>query len=214
MTGAASWRDDFGLSLEGVTPPRLRRLERGEAVFERGDPSNHVFCVRSGRVRLALPGSRFTLSIACAGQRFGELALAGEPYRRWSAVATQDGLVSVGAVAPVRVAASTSPATAAQVVALIGSSAARLDARLEALMGRSATARLGRTLVQLAEDCGEPCTGGLQLGRLTHQDLAQLTSASRETVTLALGRLERRGLISKSRRQIVVRDLPGLRSLT
>ena len=48
---------------------------------------------------------------------------------------------------------------------------------------------------------------------LGHQEIANVIGTNRETVTNALNELEQKGLLTKSRMQIVLVDVPALRQL-
>ncbi len=76
--------------------------------------------------------------------------------------------------------------------------------------------RVARQLATLAESFGEAHPDGLLIDLpLTQQDLANWVGASREAAGKAMQHLERLGYVSSPRRrQVVVRDLDALRSLT
>jgi CRP/FNR family transcriptional regulator len=75
--------------------------------------------------------------------------------------------------------------------------------------------RLASLLLRLAEAYGRKTGGMLRLTlRLTHQDIASMIGATRETVTSALSRFRDAGLIATDQRHIMIRDPEGLRQLT
>src|SRR5258706_9452343 len=62
----------------------LGSASRGGFVYVPGDPSDHVYFLRQGRVkvaRTAAGGKEWILHLVEPGQVFGELALAGEESR-------------------------------------------------------------------------------------------------------------------------------------
>ena len=66
-------------------------------------------------------------------------------------------------------------------------------------------------LVELAAEHGRRCEDGIELTLpLSQDELAGLVAASRESVARALGSLRSLGLVSTSRRRLVVRDVEGL----
>jgi hypothetical protein len=66
-------------------------------------------------------------------------------------------------------------------------------------------------LLELAEQFGQPTARGLQLGiRLSHQELAGVIGATRESVTLLLGELQHEGLVHVARRRIELTALERL----
>src|SRR2546427_673280 len=75
--------------------------------------------------------------------------------------------------------------------------------------------RLASLLLRLGEAYGERDGGGLRLTlRLTHQDIASMIGATRETVTSTLSRFRDAGLIATEHRSIVIKNAEGLRRLT
>src|SRR3990172_10217204 len=82
---------------------------------------------------------------------------------------------------------------------------------IESLAFRDVPERLALLLMRLAEAYGEPHGGGRRLAlRFTHQDLASMIGATRETVTNVLHRFRDDGLITVEDRHIVIRDLGRL----
>ena len=62
-------------------------------------------------------------------------------------------------------------------------------------------------LLELLASHGRPAGRGWEIGlRLSHQELASLIGATRETVTGTLGRLQKERLIVVTRRRITVLD--------
>src|SRR5256886_14346388 len=62
-----------------ATASRLRVFRRGQVVFTRGDPSDTLFVVISGRVKVVVrsaDGGELTLAIIQASGVFGELSIA------------------------------------------------------------------------------------------------------------------------------------------
>jgi len=67
--------------------------------------------------------------------------------------------------------------------------------------------RVVALLLELVEAHGQACGRGWEIRlRLSHQELANLIGATRETVTSILGQLQRRGWVAIERRQITVLD--------
>ncbi|MGA8753101.1 Crp/Fnr family transcriptional regulator, partial [Candidatus Deferrimicrobium sp.] len=74
-----------------------RKYRKGATIFSKGDPSNALFIVKSGKVRilsLSDKGTETIVHILKEGAIFGELLLS-EEQRAFSAVAGTDALVTV-----------------------------------------------------------------------------------------------------------------------
>lgn len=75
---------------------RLVSVQKGQTLFEEGDPANDFFQVASGQIKMSIlnpDGQEFTQGIFNAGESFGEPALLGGfPYPS-SAQATEESKV-------------------------------------------------------------------------------------------------------------------------
>jgi Fe-S-cluster-containing hydrogenase component 2/thioredoxin reductase len=67
----------------------LRTFKAGETVFEEGEPGSSLHIIRSGGVALSRRSAAAPIQVAQlrSGQRFGEMALMGDPVRRETATA-------------------------------------------------------------------------------------------------------------------------------
>jgi CRP-like cAMP-binding protein len=82
---------------------------------------------------------------------------------------------------------------------------------LKILLFRTTRERTAAVLVELTESHGRAVGPYWEIAiRLSHQDLANLVGATRETVTLTLGQMQKEGLIRVSRRRITVLNRAGL----
>ncbi len=107
-----------------------------------------------------------------------------------------------------------SPELAIGVVKLIGLRRLRIERRLKSLLFRSHRDRLLHLLLELAEQYGEPQSQGMRLKiKLSHQDLASIIGATRETVTTTLGELQDAGVVTVDRRVITLRSIAEIKSL-
>lgn len=210
-----------------LTPEEHEELRRyinsveyraGETVYFPGDPSETLYTLHHGRVRLAYldeSGRRFTLAIMSAGELFGETALAGEEKRRWIAETLEDTVLCIVHKDDFLRLAQRNPKLALKISKLLGERLIQIENKLEDLLFKGVHARLARTLLQLAHRYGQPEGNGVRIGfKLTHEELAHLIGSTRETTSLALGELERQGLLHKQRGTIIVKDLERLKQLT
>lgn len=184
-------------------PPRDRKLFRlvkkaetvhlpkGRALYAPGDSAREVYLVRTGFMRLVLPGMERgrrerTVGVALPWEMFGDEALT-EGSRRYGAVAGSTCTVN--------------PLPSSVVLSGLKTARSSLDAYLEGQErelyrlrhaqggshGPSAAQRLAEVLLDIGARSGEPAGRGIELSeRLTHQVLADLAGAHRATVTTLL----------------------------
>ena len=190
---------------------------RSEVLYYQGDASERCYTVLSGRVRIsrvATDGREATLFHALSQSVFGEWGLYGHPTQRDTAEVAEDVRV---AVTPLSVFAGPGQSDSKLLRALAEHAAARrldAEARFEAILYRPVRSRLAEFLIDAARRDGvSEGRGTLIRSRYTHLEIACTVGATRETVTLTLSDMRRRGLLVIERRRIIVRDLTKLRAL-
>jgi CRP-like cAMP-binding protein len=105
------------------------------------------------------------------------------------------------------------PDVALAITKLIGLRRRRVEARLKNLLFRTTRERTAAVLLELTESHGRAVGPAWEIDlRLSHQDLANLIGATRETVTLTLGQLQVDGLIRMRRRRLAVMNRAALAS--
>ena len=86
-----------------------------------------------------------------------------------------------------------------------------VERKMEALIFKDARTRIIDLLKQMAEKYGKEVGDEILLKHdLTHQDLANLTATSRQTVTVTLNELKEKDLIYMERKKILIRDIKNL----
>ncbi|HEY1380688.1 MAG TPA: Crp/Fnr family transcriptional regulator [Gemmataceae bacterium] len=204
---------------ERLSPAEGQRLEahalartfaRRQIIYFPDEPGRTVLLLARGRVKIkaVTPDGRETIfAFIEAGEVFGELALVDAQPRHEYAEAVEESLVLALPREDVLWLMERRPAVALHVTKLLGFRRRRIENRLRNILFRSTRERTVALLLELLETHGQPVAGGWEIRlRLSHQELANLIGATRESVTLALGRLQREGLIAIHRRLIRVRD--------
>lgn len=98
------------------------------------------------------------------------------------------------------------PALAANLVRVLSAQIADRELAVAIALEPRVERRLLLKLRQLAERWGRVTPDGIRLDlRLTHQELANMIGAVRESVTIALGRLADAGEIEMRRRELIIR---------
>ncbi len=87
--------------------------------------------------------------------------------------------------------------------------------RLESLVFQDVEARLASALLGLAKKFGKKENKGTLISlKITHQDLSDYIAASRETVSLTLGKFKRKRLIQTRIRWLIIPDLKALHKVS
>jgi len=213
MFSTTSNKISFAGLLTGVGD--LLEADRGETVYHPGAPSNCVYLVESGRVKLAYldeSGKKLTLTIVDADEIFGEMCLVGEKSRRHLATAIEPTVVRcIDKPAFLRVLGN-SPEGLQVLVEHFAARMREYEESLEDLAFRDIQARLSRQLLKLSDEYGEETKDGILIGlAVTHKELADMIGSARENTTLALNRFAREGILEKSRYRIIIKNEDGLR---
>lgn len=173
-----------------------------------------MFLVRAGSARLARlqdSGGELTLDVAGPGDFIGEGAAFSETRRSGLAQALERLRVAPLAVSELHAALRRRPDWALALGRVVLERSRRLEERATLNALGDCRRRLIGVLLELAERFGQPEPGGCRLDvRVTHEDLARLIGAARETVTPLLVELRRRGWIDYDRRRLVIRERDAL----
>ena len=200
----------------GITEPEMQRVERlcserrypqGATIFSRGDPSDSLYIVEEGRVRiisLSDKGTETILHILKPGAIFGELLLS-EERRALTTVAGTDVLVTVLSRGSLVELLSSVPTIARNLIRLLSRRLAKVEMEFADFGHTWSYHRLAKVLLQLCEEHGQETPKGTLIPlRLTHEDLANIIGTTRETVTTQLNKFRRMGLVKRQDRFLVV----------
>lgn len=192
-----------------------RSFARDELLLHEGDPTDHVFVLTSGWVRIfssTSDGHEVLLALRGPGDVIGDLA-ALHGWTRTASVRTLEKVTAIQLLSTRFVSYLHSrPAIA---IAMVKQMATRLreaeNARVD-FATLDATKRVAKFVLGLAEDHGVPEDGGLVLRMpLTQQDIANRVGASRRAVARAMSLLRERHIVVTSRNLIKVAQPDVLR---
>jgi CRP/FNR family transcriptional regulator len=193
-----------------------KRYGRGELLFSEGDACQGLFIVASGKVRIfkmSPSGREQILALEGAGSTIAELPVFDGGSYPASALAAEDAEILFISRKEFQAFCLEHPAMALKVIAVVGGRLRRLVGIIEELSFTTVRQRLIALLVRLAQEKGKAGKQGMriELGA-SHQELAAELGTVRELVSRNLGRLQAEGLIEVEGREIVVKDLAGLKS--
>lgn len=201
--------------LDRMAPPQ--RFLRGELVFSQSQPSSSLFILKSGRIRVfrvTEEAKAMTIGILEPGAVFGEMVLVGQRMHDNYAEAIEDSSICRLEVRDVEQFLLSDPRIAVRIARLLGEQVARLEERLTDLAHRPLSARLARTIVTLAEGGHSRSLVASRGVRVTHEQLAGLVGATRESTSKVMAELSAQRIIRQSRGRIVVTDPAALAALS
>lgn len=211
--------------LRGLSAAALKRLlglgalvevRPGGHFFEQGTPADRLYLLLSGRVRvhfMSREGRQFALRFQAPGDIFGISGFSFPAEYRVSAEAIVGSAALAWDHQAIRRLTRAFPELALNVVAVVLEYFREYQERAVLLSAAPAEVRVGRMLLQLAEQIGRPEDGSRIIdGGFLQQDLADLTGTTIFTVSRVLTSFERAGLLRKSRGRIRIADTAALQA--
>lgn len=197
---------------------KMLEVRRGERIYLAGDPSDQIFLLKAGSVRISAAGTdgqETLLAFLHAGDIFGELAMVDESPRDHLATAHEDTVLCAINREMVIDLVQKAPSLGYRITKLMGLRLRRFRTRVQELLCKGAPERIAQTLLDLADECGARDSAGTLIRiRLNQTDIGNLVGLARETVNIVLQDFRQRGLIEIQGRRIRITDESGLRSLT
>ena len=193
---------------------RAVRFRAGHALFVEGDLPERVFILEEGWVILSLAGDEgkeVVLGIAGPGDLLGEVSIFDNGTRSATATTLSDVVATVAPIATLRDAAN-DIVLARRMITILIARLRNADRQRGEFATVSTPGRVARRLLELSDRFGEPTPEGLRITlQLSQEQIANWCGASREATVKALASLRARGIVSTSRRSVLITDLAGLR---
>ena len=203
------------IQLEKLT--KMLEVKRGTRIYLPGDPSDQIFLLKSGVVKISMtsPDNReVILTFLHSGDIFGELAVVEDAPRDHIAEAYDDCVICAMSRDTILRVIRETPEIGFQITKLIGLRLKTFRSRIEELLCKSAHARVAHALLELADRHGVPDMDGVLIPlRLSQGDLGRLVGLSRETVNAILQEWREQNLVAMDRRSVRLRDPDQLRQL-
>ena len=188
---------------------RERAYPKGSVILFQDDPGDSLFVLRAGRVKVVLigeDGREVILGVLEPGAHFGELALIDDQPRSAHVIAMEDAQLLILRREDFRRRVEANPSVAWALLTELSRRLRRADVKIGGLVLLYVPGRIARLLLDLANEAGSDMIDK----PLTHQTIAQMIGASRETVSRAMKEFQDAGLITVERRRIAVGDRDAL----
>jgi CRP/FNR family transcriptional regulator, cyclic AMP receptor protein len=188
---------------------RERSYPKGSVILFQDDPGDSLFVLRAGRVKVVLigeDGREVILGVLEPGAHFGELALIDDQPRSAHVIAMEDAQLLILRREDFKRRVEANPTVAWALLSELSRRLRRADVKIGGLVLLDVPGRIARLLLDLANETGSE----LIEKPLTHQTIAQMIGASRETVSRAMKDFQDAGLIRVERRRIAIGDRDAL----
>jgi CRP/FNR family transcriptional regulator, cyclic AMP receptor protein len=188
---------------------REKSYPKGSVILFEDDPGDSLFVVRAGRVKVVLvaeDGREVILGILGPGDHFGELSLIDDQPRSAHVVAMEESTLLVLRREDFRRRVEQSPQVAWALLLELSRRLRRADEKIGSLVLLDVPGRIARLILDTATEGGSE-----QIEKpLTHQTIAHVIGASRETVSRAMREFVEAGWINTDRRRIRITDRAAL----
>jgi len=191
-----------------------KTFKKGEFIYIPEEQADFIYLLSDGRVKIGAYGNggkEITKAILSTGEVFGELSLIGAQKRRDFAYAMESTTVCVITVDEMKSLMREYNGLQLFIMKIMGNRVLEMEQRLESLVFRDSRTRIVEYLLNLAKKKGQRVGYEVVVRRfLTHQEIANLTATSRQTVTTVLNELRAKNLITFNRKRLLVRDIDAL----
>jgi CRP-like cAMP-binding protein len=193
-----------------------KAFKRGEYIYMPDEHSDKIYFIYEGRVKVGTYGDgekEITKAILSPGEVFGELAMIGQGKRRDFAYAMEPTTVCILSMHDIRDLMRDHNGFSLFMMKVIGSRVLDMEKRLESLVFKDSRTRVVEFLHQLAAEKGKQIGFEREVRKfLTHQEIANLTATSRQTVTTILNELRNKNILTFNRKRMLVRDMDKLKA--
>lgn len=192
-----------------------RSYRKGEYIYVPQEDSNKIFFVFEGKVKVGTmndEGKEITKILLDKGEVFGELAAVGEAKRRDFAVAVESSTVCVLPASDIKSMIKENRGLSMFLLKIMGKRVVDTEHRLESLVFKDSRSRIIEFICKQADEKGQQVGFEVVIRNfITHQEVANMTATSRQTVTTILNELRNDNLLTFNRRRLLIRDLDALR---
>ena len=195
--------------LEGLAANSKRRsYPSGSIVLYKGDVGDVIYLILKGKVKVVLSnpeGKEIILNTFSVGEYFGEMSIFDHMPRSANIVAIEDcEFLMIPEEAVVNQIKKT-PALAFKLLSIMSARLRESNEQIASLAHLNVKGRVAHTLYKLFKKSGKTVDGQNQvIPRPTVKEIADMSGASRETVSRILTELAKQRIISLTKTEIVI----------
>ena len=197
---------------------KTQRYPKGDFIFHAGSAGSHVYFLRQGRVKiyqLSPVGREVILWFCFTGEMFGLAEVGRGEERVVNAQACEDSETLCIPKEQFNAFLESHPKIALLIMHVLSCRLRVLGEVLVNLASDDVNTRLAKLILRLGARYGKRVGTEIHLDiHLTHQEMADMIGATRQTVTSALGHLKRQGILSMGNRRILIESEELLNELT
>jgi CRP/FNR family transcriptional regulator, cyclic AMP receptor protein len=206
-------KEDSKMELSRITS--MREIDKNEPIYFANEPSKAIFFLKSGRVKIIKytpDGKENIITLINPGEVFGEMAYLEEGMRTDFAITIEPSLICAINNNDLSEFINKNPSLNLKLVKLIGLKLKSFSERIEDLVFKDANQRVISFLLRIIEKSGKKVGEQIFIKPfLKHQDIAELTACSRQTVNYILTDLREQNIINFDRKKLIINDFSKLK---
>lgn len=194
----------------------MQNISKNQPIYFPKEPSTSIYFLKKGRVKLSRmspEGKEMIIGLVNRGEVFGELAYLDEAERKDFATTMDEVLVCAINKEDFKEFVERNPELNLRLTKLMGLKLKKYSERIEELVFKDAEQRVISFLLRLADENGKKVGDEIFVKPfLKHQDIAELTACSRQTVNSVLTDLREKGVINFDRKKLIIHNRDELQS--
>ena len=187
---------------------KMKKSSKREIIYFPEERSDNIYLLKEGKVkisRVSEDGKKMTLQLIGPGEIFGESAILGQDKRENIAEVVEDAVICSINRTMFQEMLTNNPKLNLSINKFIGLRIRKIQAHVEDLVFKDAQERVVAFLKRYAKTFGKKMIDGWMVRPfLTHQEIADLTATSRQTVNSILNDLVSNQDIKYTRRYFQV----------
>ena len=188
-----------------------RKYPKDGVIFFEHDVGDALFMILSGKVKVTIlsdDGREIILAMLSDGDFFGEMSLLDNQPRSATAIAIQETEIVVLHQRDFLSIVEKRPRVSVNLLSVLSSRLRKANQQIGNLALHDVYGRVARILLEMASEDGERQPDGrVSFRRPTHQEIANMIGATRETVSRMISDLHRQGYIEISGKNVIIQDV-------
>jgi len=190
-----------------ITKLIIKKIKKSETILYEEDTSEFMYIILFGKVkavRMTEDGKEIILAVHQAGEFFGEMSLIDGKTTPASVIATEDSLIAIIAKNDFYSILSAHNKVMISLLKIFCTRLRKCWDTIQLLNFNNASQRTKMLFLMLSDEYGEKSSEGVTLNiKLTHQDIAEMTGMTRESVTRILDKWKNSGEITIQKNKFI-----------
>jgi len=183
----------------------IKKFKKNEIILYEEDTNEYMYAILSGRVKVfktTVDGKEIILAVHATGEFFGEISLIDGKTEPATVMATEDSIIALISRKNFYTLMLKNEKITQNLLLIMCQRFRNAWKKIQVLNFNNAAQRIKILFMLLMEQHGKRVSDGIILDlKLTHQEIADMSGLSRETVTRVLDRWKGEGLIKIIRKK-------------